>query len=214
MNLHTFTNTKLKKLVNVYQLDYINDKSPGIGDFIRGCFCFMQFSQLLNLQFDIDVSNHPIAKYVENANHIPGIDYSNIEWNKNVNQDSQGTLIYEGKPKNININFLNETIAWLNTKDCEVFGFFSHAFPIFNKHNQEGINVINSKLTPNSFMRSYIDHTLNELNLSKKGYGVIHIRAGDKYLVNGEPMSIIFINKVIRIIKKIVVPGKRYLINK
>jgi len=57
-----FTNKKLKKLVNVFQVNYLNGKSAGLGDFIRGSFCFMQLAQLLNLEFDIDISNHPISK--------------------------------------------------------------------------------------------------------------------------------------------------------
>ena len=31
-----FTNQKLKKIVNVYKLDYKNAKSPGLGDYLRG----------------------------------------------------------------------------------------------------------------------------------------------------------------------------------
>ena len=66
MRLVPFTNTKLKKIVNVYQLEFTNGKSPGIGDFLRGSFSFMQVAQLLNLEFDIDISNHPISKYIQN----------------------------------------------------------------------------------------------------------------------------------------------------
>ena len=54
LDLSRFNNTKLKKIVNVYQVDYINGKSSGLGDFIRGSFCFMQLAKLLNLEFDID----------------------------------------------------------------------------------------------------------------------------------------------------------------
>ena len=38
-------------------------------------------------------------------------------------------------------------------------------------------------------MKSYIDNALNELGLSKKRYGVIHIRTGDKYLVDKNKIS-------------------------
>jgi len=31
-----FTNKKLKKIVNVFQVNYLNGKSAGLGDFIRG----------------------------------------------------------------------------------------------------------------------------------------------------------------------------------
>ena len=181
-----FTNKKLKKIVNVYQLDYVNGKSPGLGDFLRGSFCFMQLAQLLNLEFEIDVSNHPISKYVENSSNTEGINYNNISFYYEYNRDSQGYNNYEGKSVNVNENFLNKSIDLLNSTDCEIFGLFSNSFPCFNKHTIEGRTSINSKLQPNELMRRYIDISLNELGLSKKGYGVIHIRTGDKYLVNGE----------------------------
>ena len=63
---NSFTNTKLKKIVNVYQTDYKNMKSPGLGDFLRGCFCLMQVCRLINVEFDIDISQHPLSKYIEN----------------------------------------------------------------------------------------------------------------------------------------------------
>jgi hypothetical protein len=207
-----FTNKKMKKIVNVYQLDYVNGKSPGLGDFLRGSFCFMQLAQLLNLEFEIDISNHPISKYIENASHIEGIDYNNIFVYDQVNQDSRGSVNYEGKPTNINMDFLNKTISLLNSNDCEVFGLFSNAFPCFNKHTKEGKTLINSKLQPNELMRTYIDNTLNDIGLSKKGYGVIHIRTGDKYLIEGRKMSNIFIEYVKTEINKFIIHGRRYLI--
>ena len=216
MNLERFTNKytnkKLKKIVNVYQLDYINGKSPGLGDFIRGSFCFLQIAKLLNLEFEIDVSNHPIAKYLENSKNIKNIDYNNIMFYYECNRDQEGNNNYENKPININDNFLNKTIEWLNTVDCETFGFFSNAFPCFNKHTQEGKRLINSKLNPNELMKSYIDNSLNQLGLSKKGYGVIHIRTGDKHLVNNEHLTNNFINKIKILLNKVIVPNRRYLI--
>lgn len=211
MNINKLTNTKLKKIVNVYQLDYTNGKSPGIGDFLRGSFCLMQLSKLLNISFDIDISNHPLSKYIEDTNHTEGINYNNIEYYYSQNWNDSQDVNYEGKIRNINITFLNDIINWLNTKDCEVFGFMSNAFPFFNKHTEEGRNYINSKLRPNKFMQDYVDNTLIELNLSKKTYGVIHIRTGDKHLHNA-PMSMNFIIKIKKILNRIIVPGKRYLL--
>ena len=212
MRLTKFTNNKLKKIVHIYQLEYINGKSPGLGDFLRGSFCFMQLAHLWNLEFEIDISNHPISKYIEKSNYSQGIDYSNVEFYFEHNRDSQGSNNYEEKKTNINIDFLDTTVQWLNSKDCEVFGFFSNAFPCFNRHTQEGRQLINSKLQPNEFMRKYIDNALEELGLTKKRYGVIHIRTGDKYLVNGEDMDSQFINKIKQEINKLIIPERRYLI--
>ena len=211
LDLSRFNNTKLKKIVNVYQVDYINGKSSGLGDFIRGSFCFMQLAKLLNLEFDIDISNHPISKFIH-VQPINGLNNGNIEKFDLDNRSSPDKHNYEDVIKNVNLDFIYKTIDWLNSKDCEVFGFFSNAFPIFNRHSQEGINKIKLKLLPKPIMINYVNNTLNELKLSKKGYGVIHIRTGDKYLVEKESISIDSINKIRNRIKKLIVPGRNYLI--
>ena len=211
LDLSRFNNTKLKKIVNVYQVDYINGKSSGLGDFIRGSFCFMQLAKLLNLEFDIDISNHPISNYIH-FKPIDGLNNGNIEKFDLDNRSSPDKHNYEDVIKNVNPDFIYKTIDWLNSKDCEVFGFFSNAFPIFNRHSQEGINKIKLKLLPKPIMINYVNNTLNELKLSKKGYGVIHIRTGDKYLVEKESISIDSINKIRNRIKKLIVPGRNYLI--
>lgn len=213
MILNKFVNNKLKKIVNVYQLNYINGSSPGLGDFLRGSFCLNQIANLLGLEFEIDVSNHPMAKYLEHSTHIHGIDYNNLEIAfQNGNKDQNGSIDYEGRQTNINPNFINDIINWLNTKDCEVLGFFCSAFPSFFNHKPECKALINSKLQPNEFMRNYIDYTLSELGLTKKGYGIIHVRTGDNYLVNEDPIDIHFINKIKNIILTLISPDRRYLI--
>lgn len=207
-----FTNKKLKKIVNVYQLNYLNGKSPGLGDFIRGSFCFLQISKLLNLDFDIDISNHPISKYIENTTHIEGLNYNNIVFYSEYNRDSQGNSNYENKPININYDFLIKTIEWLNLQECETFGFFSNAFPCFNRHNKDGINLINSKFQPTDFMKTYLDITLNELGLEKKKYDVIHFRIGDEYLVNNKKLDEKIIYSINKIINDIINPNHTYVI--
>lgn len=213
MILNKFVNNKLKKIVNVYQLNYINGSSTGLGDFLRGSFCLNQIANLLGLEFEIDLSNHPMAKYLENSTHIPGIDYNNLEIAfQNGNKDQKGSIDYEGRQININPNFINDIINWLNTKDCEVLGFFCSAFPSFFNHKPDCKALINSKLQPNDFMRNYIDYTLSELGLTKKGYGIIHVRTGDNYLVNEDQIDINFINKIKNIILNLISPDRRYLI--
>jgi hypothetical protein len=209
-----FTNKKLKKIVNVFQLDYINGKSPGLGDFIRGSFCFMQLAQLLNLEFEIDISNHPISKYVKFNSKVEGLDYKNITIysNHNYNWDPLTTKMYDENSVNITPEFLDKTINWLNSQDVETLGFFSNAHPFFYKHTEYGKKLINSKLQPNKLMNVYIDKELRELGLSKKTYGVIHIRTGDDYLLNKKVMSKEFINKIKNALNRFIVPERKYLI--
>jgi len=211
MTFNQLTNNKLKKIVHVYQLNYKNGKSPGLGDFLRGSFCFMQFSKLYNLDFDIDFSNHPMSKYLENVQRTDGIDYNNIEKYNELNLSSKNFLKFEKTVKNIDPVFINNTIQWLNSQKCEVFGFFSNAFPFFNQFTEEGKHFMKLKLEPNDVMKSYIDHSLMQLGLTKKGYGVIHIRTGDSSLDNNLIMND-FVKKIKKVINAIILPGRRYLI--
>lgn len=207
-----FTNKKLKKIVNVYQLNYKdNKKSPGLGDYLRGCFCLMQLSKLLKIDFDLDISNHPLSKYIENPKRIDGIDYNNIQV-YDLHNRRNGANNYEGTINNINKDFLDHIINYLNCQDCEAFGLFSNAFTIFNAHSEEGKQFVRSRLRPNKIMRDYVDQTLNNLGLSKKGYGVIHLRTGDKYLVSGQGIDFTFVQKIKTILLQNIQPNRRYLI--
>ncbi|NDA89338.1 MAG: hypothetical protein EBY20_00255 [Alphaproteobacteria bacterium] len=208
---NSFTNTRLKKIVNVYQTDYKNMKSPGLGDFLRGCFCLMQVCRLINVEFDIDISQHPLSKYIENPTRVEGVDYNNIHAYMEHNRRN-GKNNYETVASNINPSFLRNIINYFNSQNCETLGLFSNAFPSFNIYSQIGKELIKSRLRPNEYMRNYVDFTLNQIGLSKKGYGVIHIRSGDKYLVNGEVMSESFMTWIDNIIKHYTFPDRRYLI--
>jgi hypothetical protein len=211
--LQKFNNQKLKKIVNVYQLEYINGKSSGLGDFLRGCFCFIQLAKLLNLEFDLNILNHPMSKYTENFSDIKNIDYNNIlvysEYNRNL---SVTDFNREKIRNNLNVDFLENTINLLNQQNCEIYYFFSNAFPLFNIYSQPCKNKINLRLTPNNDMNKYIDLTLDKLNLSKKGYVTIHIRCGDEYISNGIINNNNFILKIKAILNKMVIPECRYLI--
>jgi hypothetical protein len=211
--LKKFNNKNLKKIVNVYQLEYINGKSPGLGDFLKGCFCFIQLAKLLNLQFDLNILNHPISKYTENFSDTNNIDYNNIflykEYNRNL---SVSDFNHEKIKNNLNVDFLEKTIDLLNKQNCEIYYFFSSAFPLLNIYSQPDKNLINLRLTPNNDMNKYIDLTLEKLNLSKKEYGTIHIRCGDEYISNGIIKNNNFILKIKALLNKIVVPDHKYLI--
>ena len=63
---YMYKNTKLKKIVNVYQKEYINIKAQGFGDFLRGSIYLTYVCMVLGLDFDIDIKNHPMSMYLKN----------------------------------------------------------------------------------------------------------------------------------------------------
>jgi hypothetical protein len=171
----------------------------------------LQISYLLNIEFDLDISQHPLSKYIESSERLEALDYNTVDIFNELNRRN-GKHNYEDVSTNINANFLNSLISLLNSQNCETFGLFSNAFPCFNAYSQRGKELIKSKLRPNKLMSEYIDITLSQLGLSKKGYGIIHIRTGDNYLVNGEAMHINFMSKLYRILKHYTFPDRRYII--
>lgn len=211
--LNPLTNTKIKKIVNVYQLEFTNQKSPGFGDFLRGSFFLMQLAKILNLEFEIDISNHPISQFIINKGLNPKIDYNNIEYKYGMNRPDNYDLTHT-PPNNVyyDKDFINQLISELNKSKSECFPLFSNAFPIFYNFKEECRNFLRSQLLPNKNMVKYINETFKMLNLQKNTYAVLHIRTGDKYISKNEIIDIEFINEINNHINKIVVPGKKYLI--
>jgi hypothetical protein len=210
MSLIQLTNKNIKKIVCVYQLQYINEKSEGFGDFLRGCFFTIQLATLLNIEFELDISNHPIAKYIENSGKNPAINYDNIEFIEGHNRPPH---LWQDTNMHLDINFANQIIDKLNNHlESDTYAFFTNAFPIFHTFLDSGRDKMKSMLMPNTFMQEYIDNTLNEMNLSRNTYATIHIRSGDQYLTNSEEMNINFINKIKKHINELIVPNKKYLI--
>ena len=205
-----FTNTNVKKIVCVYQLHYINLQSKGLGDFIRGCFYVMQLSNLLNIKFDIDISNHPINKYIENSDKNPNINYEQIEWIFGHNRPEH---LWNNEQPYLDINFANKIIHNLNNyHDSDTYALVSNAFPIFYNFMDVGRQLIKNRLKPNNLMQNYVEYTLNEIKLEKNTYATIHIRTGDQYLTNVENMNDSFINNIKTKINKLIVQNKKYLI--
>jgi hypothetical protein len=215
MKLNSITNTKLKKIVHVYQLEFSNKKSPGIGDFLRGTFFLMQLSKILNLEFEIDISNHPISQFIINKGLNPEINYNNIEFKNGLNRPPGDKLLYRINPPNniyFEINFINQIISELNNSNTECFSLFSNAFPLYYNFKDEGRNYLKSQLLPNEIMVKYIDETLHQLRLEKNTYAVLHLRTGDEYLSKNKVIDHRFINNINKHIDSIIVPGKKYLL--
>jgi len=92
----SFNNCILKKLVNVYQPSYANGNAPGLGDYLRGCFGLMQISVMLGLEFDIDLTNHPISQYIADNPNKLSINYENLWIYQNNNYKTDTNFFLRG----------------------------------------------------------------------------------------------------------------------
>jgi len=206
----TFQNRKLKRIVNVYQLKYTNGVAQGLGDYIRGCFCLMQVSSLLGLEFDMDLTNHPMSKFIaQEVNSVKyNANYETIAKYENINYIPINSKVFTKD----SIRFLSELINKLNSLDCENFFTFCNSLPMFDNYQQMGRYFIRSKLAPNELMQQNINISLTNLNLKPKQFAVIHIRSGDKYMLKNNQLNPFVIKKITSILAKNMKLGTKYLV--
>lgn len=173
-------NPNLKKIVNVYQVQYDGFKAPGFGDFLRGCFSMSQFIRVANaacnktIEFDIDICNHPMAAYVVTPKVKPVIPYPRLrEFRMNPilvkDAESEETMRQEIIQR-FNALPLDETGTY--------YGFCCkyEVYPIIEEADKQ---FIRSKLVPTPSMGAYILSVMKDLNLTPKEYSVLHVRCLD-----------------------------------
>lgn len=205
----TFNNLSLKKIINVYQPTYKNGVAQGLGDYIRGCFCLYQIAEKLHLSFDMDLSNHPMFKYLHHGHsNTTSIDYTNISKYMDPNYIPVNSLQFTQDPA-----FYPKFLRHLNKleEDSDTYCLFSNSFPISNVITSISRSFIRSKISPNEMMRNCIDDTLQSLKLTKHKFSVIHIRCGDKYLLKNDMLPYALLQKIIKIVKPLK-KDRKYLI--
>lgn len=184
--ISTFNNRNIKKLVNVYQSDnFKNGPPPGLGDYLRGCFCTLQVSILLGLEFDMNLKNHPLSMYlnISEEQKSDSINSSELHRFENLNYSSSG--------KTNSPDFLKDFMNHLNSLNVSsnpnidakgAYFFFCNSFPIYDNFSNMERQIIRLKMEPNDMMKENINLHLQKLGVDKKGYQVIHIRCGDDYI--------------------------------
>jgi hypothetical protein len=212
MNIQ-FTNPGgVRKIVNVYVLTCQGgEKTPGLGDYLRGCFHLLQLSKLLNIEFAMDLSAHPLSRYLNKSASIEGVNHSCVHYYKEFNLEKSWIECYRSA-NNINITYLNGIINWLNNQKGPVVSIFSNSVPFFFKYSKEGMTFIRENLEPNSEMIEHINRALTNLNLQPKQYGVIHIRSGDQNIKENSNVSTSFVMRIKEILRNIINPRNTYLL--
>jgi len=212
-----FNNKKLKKIVNVYQFQTKNQRSVcGIGDYYRGCFMLYYICRLLNLEFDINIKNHPISKFIVTSRHEDrGINYN--------------TVIYMLDYNDINV-YMKKLMEYLNNCNNEIcyimtnlrYDEFNVTNPMYNVV-QSLTPFIRNKIKPNDELTAAVEERLSTLKLNKKNYGIIHLRCGDNFMLLNDKfdpskkdqhsmLNNDYFNKIVSIIKQSVNMSNKYLI--
>ena len=206
-----FNNTKLKKIINTYQLSLKNGTVTGLGDYLRGCFSLYQVAKILNLEFDMDMKNHPMSKFIISTdNSEKHIEYNEVCRFYNDNYVGVDSKTYKKRSP----QFLDELIKLLNSVDDVEHRLFSNSFPIFDNIRNESRNFIRSKLVPNEMMKENIRLRMSRLGLKRKCYSVIHLRCGDSFLLDNhtDKNGISIFEKVSEFLSKNLNPGSKFLL--
>lgn len=171
-----FTNKKLKKIVNVYQTQYMNYKSLGFGDFLRGSFYLANICVILGLEFDVDLINHPMSKFLKISNSSYNFCKSSVEA---FIDDNNST-----KEEEIRKNFIKK----INNFDGEIYYLFCNFQMLFHIEKptfnviQYTKNIIIPKIELKEDLLNILDRKLLNYNLKRNNYAVIHIRGGDHFM--------------------------------
>jgi hypothetical protein len=212
-----FNNKKIKKIVNVYQKKYINCKAQGFGDFLRGSIYLTYICKVLNLDFDIDLSNHPMAKHLihdKNTNTNNKIDYDNIYAYIDYynTKDNEFIFIFDFINK---LNKFNKEIMYVFVNYKPLFDIECPEYGIIN----EARDIIIPKIEPKKSILDILESKLTDNNLIIKNYAVIHIRCGDYFMniqknVDSEKHQISkkHVNDIIKFIRLYCNKDKKYIL--
>ena len=215
------------KIVNVYQSEYFNSiKATGLGDFIRGTYFIMQFCQLYNIEYDMQI-NHPISKWLHRQ--IPELESVTVEKeSESIEEDEENiTSIHqkyvtrffdkvgfdpENKPTQDDLiegfcDYLRE-----QTFERNVANVYAINFPMDDTISEEHKQSMIHFLEPTHDMKELIRKTLEILKLNAKKYIVIHVRSGDQKLIYNEELGSDYLSQIIIELKKIIRPEYKYLL--
>ena len=185
----------IKHIINVYQPIYKNDKkASGFGDFIRGNYFLMQFCDTFNLKFTA-IINHPIQRFLKNNGILHNLDNSELPNYENIEFYQQVKI--EGFLDENNLNhFLNTSENTNENRNVFINTYLYPQNDVPQKHKQ----VMRSILEPIPELITQVNNVLTNLNLERNRFNVIHIRSGDKYLIENSMIDPIFIKKLHRVL--------------
>ena len=175
-----YSNTTLKKVVNVYQTQFVDFKASGFGDFLRGSFMMLQLLRTLekytgvHVDFDMDLRNHPMSKFlICNADLERPTDYSKLG---NFHIDS--LLVNQDDNDIAYQHIVREVVRYFNKIQTQNFFAFCCKDIVFTEILDSEKQFIRSRIQPTPEMETYITDSLTRLGVTGH-YTTIHIRLDD-----------------------------------
>ena len=178
----------IQKITNIYQEKYLNGNSTGLGDFIRGSIFLLQYCRLYNIECNISLKNHKLFKFLNNYdNNIYNNDLTIIK-NTELNCklfDVKNEIKYITYNTFESIHLFNSYL--FNIKDTynnNNLNINTHFFPLYENILPEHKEHIKKLFEPKDTIKNIAYNALKEMNLTIGNYKLIHIRCGDKELID------------------------------
>lgn len=207
-------NTKLKKVVGVYQIEFVDFKASGLGDFIRGSFTMMQLIRLLNkytpanLKYDMDFRNHPMGAFLvcDKTLEKPPFysELTNMHIDTLMVKQDEADLGYQ--------HLLRETIRFVNRSGGPTVHGFVCRDDVFEEILQSERDLIRSRMIPTPEMDDYVTSTLTDLGITGP-FTALHIRMADDKCFPPTPIDQDVIDAVVSTVTPIVGEGQYILIS-
>ena len=175
-----YSNTTLKKVVNVYQRQFLDFKASGFGDYLRGSFTMLQLLRTLekytgvHVEFDMDLRNHPMSKYLicdpnlERPASYPTLGNFHVD-SLLVKQD-EDDIAYQ--------HIVREVVRYFNKVHQQTFFAFCCKDNVFTEMLDSEKALIRSRIQPTPEMETYITESLTRLGVTG-AYTTIHVRLDD-----------------------------------
>ena len=170
----------------VYQYTYTNgEKVTGLGDFIRGCYFFMQFAEHEGIAAEFHIANHPLREYLEYFAEKPAIErnilkkipyFTHNEFHAVIQANREITYEY--------VDNYPTLIRYINDLDIQPGG---HVFLYAVNHPEERAisrrhkKRVREMFRPVAVVSAIVENALQQLNLVKHHYVVLHIRLEDAF---------------------------------
>ena len=173
-------------LVQVYQTDYKNGQSKGLGDFLRGYGCLIQLSALLGFDVAVDLRNHPLSKYLtypaSNPNMFP--DYASTTVCPHINYVADA-----GWKVSRDAGFVDKFKRWMSglvPEQSAIVPVFVTAYPL-EEYDLVTKERILRCIDPLPSVRPMFERAS-----PPRPYAVMHVRTGDTVIVgkDGVPEKI------------------------
>jgi len=175
-----YSNTTLKKVVNVYQTQFIDFKASGLGDYLRGSFMMFQLLRTLekytgvHIDFDMDVRNHPMSRFlITNPELEQPADYTKLG---NFHIDS--LLVNQDENDIAYQHIVREIVRYFNKIQQPTFFAYCCKDLVYTEILDSEKAFIRSRLQPTSEMETYIVESMIRLGVSRP-FTTLHVRLDD-----------------------------------